>query len=47
MKNLKTLIVFITFGLLISSCAVLNKYEEQKTNIDLTTFEEKGIFVTT
>ncbi len=47
MKTTKTLFALFIFSIFINSCTILNKYEESTTNIDLTTFEEQGIFVTT
>ena len=48
MKTLKittTILIIALFSL--NSCAVLDKYEISKTNIDLTAFDKQGLFVTT
>ncbi|MHB9140818.1 MAG: hypothetical protein ACYC25_02965 [Paludibacter sp.] len=45
-KKITTSILIIALFSL-NSCAVLDKYEVSTTNIDLTTFEQQGLFVTT
>ena len=46
MKTIQFFVVCLML-LMINSCAILDKYEIQTTNIDLTSFEKQGIFVTT
>ena len=48
MKTLKARVsIFLLFILLLNGCAVLDKYSISSTSIDLTRFEDQGIFVTT
>ena len=48
MKTLKTFMIFNFFSfILFNSCTVTNNYSLSSTTIDLTKFENQGIFITT